>query len=235
MKAIRRFTVRTVLPARRRAGRPRDQPPLVAAPPAARPLRVGSTPRGGRSSGPTRPGLSAGSARRLSASPPTRLRRAGRDGQPALQRYLERGPLVPALGPRAGRGLPSAIAYFSPEYGITQALPQYSGGLGILAGDHLKAARTSASPILGVGLFYRTGYFKQSPEREGWQQKDYPVLDPNDLPMACCARRTAAARHHGPLPGGRALHAQVWQAQVGRVPLLLLDTDATATTAGRAR
>ena len=89
--------------------------------------------------------------------------------------------------------MPAAIAYFSPEFGITAALPQYSGGLGILAGDHLKAATDLGVPIVGVGLLYRAGYFRQSLSREGWQQERYPVLDPNGLPISLLreARRRA--------------------------------------------
>jgi hypothetical protein len=78
---------------------------------------------------------------------------------------------------------PAAIAYFSPEFGITHVLPQYSGGLGILAGDHLKAASDLGVPIIGVGLLYRQGYFVQSLSREGWQQERYPVVDPDNLPL----------------------------------------------------
>ncbi len=79
--------------------------------------------------------------------------------------------------------LPSSVAYFSPEFGITEVLPQYSGGLGILAGDHLKAASDLGAPIIGVGLLYRAGYFSQSLSREGWQQERYPSLDPQGLPL----------------------------------------------------
>ena len=79
---------------------------------------------------------------------------------------------------------PASIAYFSPEYGIAAALPQYSGGLGILAGDHLKSASDLGVPIIGVGLFYRAGYFRQAISREGWQQETYPVLDPDGLPLS---------------------------------------------------
>src|SRR6202012_1065303 len=78
---------------------------------------------------------------------------------------------------------PSAIAYFSPEYGITEVLPQYSGGLGILAGDHLKAASDLGVPLIGVGLLYRHGYFTQSLSVEGWQTERYPASDPNGLPL----------------------------------------------------
>ena len=121
---------------------------------------------------------------------------------------------------------PAAIAYFSPEYGITGVLPQYSGGLGILAGDHLKTASDLGIPIVAVGLFYRSGYFKQSLTREGWQQERYPVLDPDGLPLSLLreADGTPAKIVVGQ-PGGRTLHASIWVAHVGRVPLLMLDSD----------
>jgi starch phosphorylase len=131
--------------------------------------------------------------------------------------------------PRWYQGLPDAprgIAYFSPEYGITAVLPQYSGGLGILAGDHLKAASDLGVPIIGVGLLYRHGYFKQSLSREGWQLERYPLLDPNNLPLTLLREADGApVRVTIGLPQLRELAAQIWLAQVGRVPLLLLDTD----------
>ena len=131
-----------------------------------------------------------------------------------------------ALVPVARRTRRASIAYFSPEFGITEVLPQYSGGLGILAGDHLKAASDLGVPILGVGLLYRAGYFKQSLNAEGWQQERYPPLDPHGLPLTLLTGADGAPLHgrRSTLPG-RTLHAQVWQAQVGRVPLLLLDSD----------
>jgi starch phosphorylase len=123
-------------------------------------------------------------------------------------------------------GAPACIAYFSPEFGITEALPQYSGGLGILAGDHLKSASDLGVPIVGVGLFYKTGYFEQSLSRDGWQLETYPVLDPDDLPLALLREADGKPSIITiDLPGGRVLRAQVWKAQVGRVPLLLLDSD----------
>src|SRR5690606_12884874 len=119
-----------------------------------------------------------------------------------------------------------AIAYFSPEFGITAALPQYSGGLGILAGDHLKAASDLGVPLIGVGLLYRHGYFRQSLSRDGWQQEHYPVLDPNELPLVPLKEPDGStAQVTLALPGGRSLHARIWLAQVGRIPLLLLDSD----------
>jgi len=123
-------------------------------------------------------------------------------------------------------GAPASIAYFSPEYGITEVLPQYSGGLGILAGDHLKAASDLGVPIVGVGLLYRAGYFKQSLSADGWQQERYPPIDPYGLPLTLLATADGTpVKVSVGLPEGRTLGAQIWQAQVGRVPLLLLDSD----------
>jgi glycogen phosphorylase len=128
--------------------------------------------------------------------------------------------------------LPKAIAYFSPEYGITAVLPQYSGGLGILAGDHLKSASDLGVPIIGVGLLYRHGYFTQSLSADGWQGERYPADDPNGLPLTLLRGAGADGKPGAgdpvhvtvALPEGRRLTAQVWLAQVGRVPLLLLDS-----------
>jgi starch phosphorylase len=143
------------------------------------------------------------------------------DSHDDLQRYLTQ--------PRWYQGLkdvPRAIAYFSPEFGITEVLPQYSGGLGILAGDHLKAASDLGVPIIGVGLLYRRGYFNQSLSPDGWQQERYPPLDPNGLPLLQLRDGDGSPVRVGVgLPGMRSLRAQVWRAQVGRVPLLLLDSD----------
>ncbi|MGH3209601.1 MAG: alpha-glucan family phosphorylase, partial [Trebonia sp.] len=132
----------------------------------------------------------------------------------------------------AGRGgageaetLPKAIAYFSPEYGITAVLPQYSGGLGILAGDHLKSASDLGVPVIGVGLLYRHGYFTQSLSADGWQAERYPADDPNGLPLKLLRSADGdPVKITVPFPDGRVLTAQVWLAQVGRVPLLMLDS-----------
>ncbi|MBU7596309.1 alpha-glucan family phosphorylase [Streptomyces sp. P38-E01] len=124
-----------------------------------------------------------------------------------------------------GAELPAAVAYFSPEFGIAGALPQYSGGLGILAGDHLKAASDLGLPLIGVGLLYRHGYFCQTLSRDGWQQERYPVLDPDELPLSPLREADGTDVEVSlALPGGRTLRARIWQAQVGRVPLLLLDS-----------
>jgi glycogen phosphorylase len=122
-------------------------------------------------------------------------------------------------------GAPASVAYFSPEFGITSALPQYSGGLGILAGDHLKAGSDLGVPLVGVGLLYRHGYFTQSLSAEGWQAERYPASDPNGLPLTLLRDHDGAAvRVSVALAGGAAVAAQVWIAQIGRVPLLLLDS-----------
>jgi len=127
---------------------------------------------------------------------------------------------------QTGTGLPASIAYFSPEFGIAAALPQYSGGLGVLAGDHLKAASDLGVPVVGVGLLYRAGYVRQALDRTGRQTETYPVLDPDGLPLTLLREADGTpARLTLALPGGRALHAHVRVAQVGRVPLLLLDPD----------
>ena len=139
-----------------------------------------------------------------------------------LDEYLTGDRWFQSLGDSA----PRSIAYFSPEFGITAVLPQYSGGLGILAGDHMKTASDLGVPIVGVGLLYRHGYFRQSLSREGWQQERYPVLDPDSLPISLMREQDGTpARISIGLPGGESLVARIWIAQVGRVPLLLLDSD----------
>ncbi|GAB4583557.1 alpha-glucan family phosphorylase [Nocardia sp. IFM 10818] len=129
---------------------------------------------------------------------------------------------------------PEGIAYFSMEFGVTEVLPNYSGGLGILAGDHLKAASDLGLPLIGVGLLYRSGYFRQSLTADGWQREHYPALDPQGLPLRLLTgggggvgEDTAGAPVliHVAMPEGRVLRARVWIAQVGRIPLLLLDSD----------
>ena len=79
--------------------------------------------------------------------------------------------------------MPTGIAYFSMEFGVAEVLPNYSGGLGILAGDHLKSASDLGLPLIAVGLYYRSGYFRQSLTADGWQHENYPALDPQGLPL----------------------------------------------------
>ncbi|WP_173137419.1 alpha-glucan family phosphorylase [Kibdelosporangium persicum] len=131
-----------------------------------------------------------------------------------------------AAGDPSAPRLPRSIAYFSMEFGVTEALPNYSGGLGILAGDHMKAASDMGVPLIGVGLLYRSGYFRQSLSAEGWQVEHYPVIDPRGLPLEPLTEPSGVPLLvHVSMPGGRVLRARIWKANVGRVPLLLLDSD----------
>lgn len=117
------------------------------------------------------------------------------------------------------------IAYFSMEYGLHQCLAIYSGGLGVLSGDHCKSASDLGLPFVAVGLLYRRGYFQQTIDAEGRQQHIYPEYDFTRLPLRPVATRTGReVTVDVPLPG-RDLKVRLWLAQVGRVPLLLLDTD----------
>ena len=99
-----------------------------------------------------------------------------------LNDYLSR-PLWYQQQQSNGTPMPNGIAYFSMEFGVAEVLPNYSGGLGILAGDHLKAASDLGLPLIAVGLYYRSGYFRQSLTADGWQHENYPALDPQGLPL----------------------------------------------------
>lgn len=126
---------------------------------------------------------------------------------------------------------PAHIAYFSPEFGVDASLPQYSGGLGILAGDHLKSASDLGVPLTGVGLFYRAGYFTQSIGDDGWQRESYPLLDPYGLGLTLLRGDDGQPSEIAlDLPGGRRLAARIWVADIGRVPLLLLDAETPSNT-----
>src|SRR6266496_2531781 len=123
-------------------------------------------------------------------------------------------------------GAPGRIAYFSPEFGVSEVLPQYSGGLGVLAGDHLKAASDLGVPLVGVGLFYRSGYFRQALTADGRQVESYPAFNPQELPLELVTDDEGRPlRIHVRLPDDVPLWAQLWRADVGRVPLFLLDSD----------
>jgi starch phosphorylase len=117
------------------------------------------------------------------------------------------------------------VAYFSAEFGIHESLPIYSGGLGILAGDHLKSASELGVPLMGVGLLYRNGYFQQYLSADGWQQEAYPELDFYNLavePLRFADGNPVHVRVDLP---DNAVFCKVWRANVGRVPLYLLDTN----------
>lgn len=117
------------------------------------------------------------------------------------------------------------IAYFSAEFGLTEILPIYAGGLGILAGDHLKSASDLGVPLVGVGLFYREGYFRQVVDAEGKQAEAYPVLEPEDLPLSIAEPPDGSPPVVSVDLAGRRVHLLIRMAKVGRVPLLLLDSN----------
>ena len=126
---------------------------------------------------------------------------------------------------RHGRASEKLVAYFSAEFGITECLRIFSGGLGVLAGDHLKSASDLGVPLVGVGLFYSEGYFTQHIDAQGNQRDTYLSADPRSLPL-----RPVLGTDGAPLLvsfpfGDHAAHARIWRADVGRVPLYLLDTN----------
>ena len=126
---------------------------------------------------------------------------------------------------RYGDALDGPIAYFCAEYGLHESLGIYSGGLGVLAGDHMKTASDMALPAIGVGLLYRKGYFRQSIDADGHQEHDYPDYDLSRLPLSRAQDETGLPLTVTIQLPGRDLAIAVWVAQVGRVPVLLLDTD----------
>jgi starch phosphorylase len=124
------------------------------------------------------------------------------------------------------------VAYFSMEYGLTEALPIYSGGLGVLAGDLLKTASDLGVPVVGFGLLYQRGYFRQALDADGEQLEFFPFNNPSMLPVLPLRDKAGAwLRISLELPG-RALHLRGWEARVGRVPLYLLDSNDLLNTPG---
>jgi len=117
------------------------------------------------------------------------------------------------------------FAYFSAEFGITECIPNYAGGLGILAGDHLKSASDLGLPLVGIGLLYQRGYFQQYLSADGWQQETYPVNDFATLPIVPIKDSQNAPLTISLEFPGREVRVRIWKAQVGRVPLYLLDTN----------
>lgn len=147
-----------------------------------------------------------------------RLRKAKRE----LDEYLAEDSRYKIEGNPEGK---PAIAYFSLEFGVGLCLPIYSGGLGILAGDHLKSASDLNIPLVAMGLLYRNGYFRQYMTPDNWQQERYPNYDFEQMPLSRAKTpdgRNAVVRLRA---GDRDLAAQVWEAKVGRISLYLLDTN----------
>ncbi len=123
------------------------------------------------------------------------------------------------------------IAYFSFEFGLHESLPMYAGGLGVLAGDHLKSSSDLGLPMVGVGFLYLQGYFRQRITEDGWQEADYDALDFAQMPIT-----RVMAEDNTPLVfpidiPSRTISVQVWKVQVGRIPLFLLNTDVPANSA----
>ncbi|MCX7834817.1 MAG: alpha-glucan family phosphorylase [bacterium] len=128
---------------------------------------------------------------------------------------------------RYGKTEKPLFAYFSAEFGITESLPIYSGGLGILAGDHLKSASDMGVPIVGVGLLYQQGYFKQYLNPDGWQQETYPNNDFYQLPLTPLYEENDSKRWlkvELDFPG-RKVYARIIKVDIGKVSLYLLDTN----------
>ncbi|UCD50096.1 MAG: alpha-glucan family phosphorylase [Phycisphaerales bacterium] len=139
-----------------------------------------------------------------------------------LRSYLEAPTWYDRVCPQTSK---PAVAYFSAEFGLHECLPIYSGGLGILAGDHLKSASDLGVPLVGVGLMYQKGYFRQYLNIDGWQQEAYVENDAFNMPIELV--RTESGR---PLTinveyPGRSVQAQIWAVSVGRIKLYLLDTN----------
>jgi len=138
------------------------------------------------------------------------------------------GELVAAVDADLARpdaAIDGPIAFFCAEYGVHRSLPIYSGGLGALAGDLLKQASDDALPLVAVGLMYREGYFRQRIDATGWQQESWVDSDPERLPMALIPGPDGQPLVVRIPVGGSDISAQVWEVRVGRVRLLLLDTD----------
>ena len=125
----------------------------------------------------------------------------------------------------AGVLRPHPVAYFSAEFGLHESLPVYSGGLGVLAGDHIKSASDLDIPLVGIGLFYGQGYFRQRLDLGGWQREEYLETDLNQLPMeAAIGKDGRPVGVEIETRSGR-IQAKVWRVKVGRCDLLLLDSD----------
>ncbi|WP_434032728.1 alpha-glucan family phosphorylase [Cupriavidus sp. a3] len=140
------------------------------------------------------------------------------------QCYLNKPGWYVERGSRNGDG-PLKIAYFSMEFGLSEALPLYAGGLGVLAGDYLKTASDLDAPMIGIGLLYQEGYFRQIIDAQGNQREAYPYNDPTSLPVQPVIGPDGAwLKVELPLPG-RTLYVRVWQATVGRTRLYLLDSN----------
>jgi glycogen phosphorylase len=123
---------------------------------------------------------------------------------------------------------PLSVAYFSAEFGLTDCMSIFAGGLGILAGDHLKSASDLGIPLIGVGLLYQQGYFRQYLNQAGWQQESYEDNDFHNLPITPVSQADGTPLTLSVEYPGRSVAAQIWLVQAGRIPLYLLDTNIAA-------
>lgn len=130
-------------------------------------------------------------------------------------------PSRPEIAALAGRG--DRIAYFCAEFGLSEMLPIYSGGLGVLAGDHLKSSSDLGVPLVGVGIFYREGFFRQGLTADARQKESYPIVDPLDLPVEVLPTPAGVSPIVTVRIGDRDVHLLIRRVRVGRTPLLLLD------------
>ncbi|HUX49488.1 MAG TPA: alpha-glucan family phosphorylase [Spirochaetia bacterium] len=154
-----------------------------------------------------------------------------------FQKYLNSDPwykdpadqpaVTGSIDPSGGN---SVIAYFSMEYGLDVSLPIYSGGLGMLSGDHLKSASDLGLPLVGVGLLYRQGYFKQYLNADGFQQESYPENDWYNMPVRQCKNKDGEPIKISLQMGEPTVTAQIWEVKIGRTSLLLLDTNIPENT-----
>src|SRR5262245_12887271 len=158
------------------------------------------------------------------ASDPVYLERIRRLDE-AFQNYLAPGPTWSADGTSSAITAEHPVAYFCAEFGVHNSLPLYSGGLGILAGDHLKSASDLRLPLVAVGLLYRSRYFRQRLTNLGWQEEHYGETKPTELPITLVKNPNGTPLQIEVLIRERTVLAQVWRADVGRVQLYLLDTN----------
>jgi starch phosphorylase len=121
--------------------------------------------------------------------------------------------------------LKNPVAYFSAEFGLHESIPIYSGGLGVLAGDHTKSASDLGIPFFGISLFYRNGYFQQHLSPEGWQQESYPMADPLHLPLELVTSEEGGRILNSVEIGHSTVFFQAWRLRVGRATIYLLDTN----------
>jgi starch phosphorylase len=169
----------------------------------------------------------------LASIPQERLEELAKDNaflayQKRVQTRFEKRVTLPRA--QEHHSVENIIGYFSMEFGIHESLPLFAGGLGMLAGDHLKAASNLAIPLIGVGLLYRKAYFKQILDHEGWQQEQYPETNLFHLPLEKVTDETGKELIINiPGPFGH-IHVMVWKLNVGRVPLYLMDTNLSENT-----